>query len=192
MKITNKLLHNKTREETLVKNKVDKTTAVIKTATRVVIGAAIVFVFIRNAFPTAEKSVVIENADISSQAEIPLKNASVSQDEISSLGESSDLLIIEESSQSSSEESDISQNSSDERDNSAAISASEPNVSKKININTAPASELVRLKGIGEVKAAAIIKYRNENGGFKSVDELINVSGIGKKTLEKIHDYVTI
>lgn len=165
-----------------MKNKVDKTTAVIKTATRVVIGAAIVFVFIRNAFPTAEKSVVIENADISSQAEIPLKNASVSQDEISSLGESSDLLIIKES----------SQNSSDERDNSAAISASEPNVSKKININTAPASELVRLKGIGEVKAAAIIKYRNENGGFKSVDELINVSGIGKKTLEKIRDYVTI
>lgn len=165
-----------------MKNKVDKTTAVIKTATRVVIGAAIVFVFIRNAFPTAEKSVVIENADISSQAEIPLKNASVSQDEISSLGESSDLLIIKESSQSS----------SDERDNSAAISASEPNVSKKININTAPASELVRLKGIGEVKAAAIIKYRNENGGFKSVDELINVSGIGKKTLEKIRDYVTV
>lgn len=165
-----------------MKNKVDKTTAVIKTATRVVIGAAIVFVFIRNAFPTAEKSVVIENADISSQAEIPLKNASVSQDESSSLGESSDLLIIEESSQSS----------SDERDNSAAISASEPNVSKKININTAPASELVRLKGIGEVKAAAIIKYRNENGGFKSVDELINVSGIGKKTLEKIRDYVTV
>ena len=165
-----------------MKNKVDKTTAVIKTATRVVIGAAIVFVFIRNAFPTAEKSVVIENADISSQAEIPLKNASVSQDEISSLGESSDLLIIKES----------SQNSSDERDNSAAISASEPNVSKKININTAPASELVRLKGIGEVKADAIIKYRNENGGFKSVDELINVSGIGKKTLEKIRDYVTI
>ena len=176
-----------------MKNKVDKTTAVIKTATRVVIGAAIVFVFIRNAFPTAEKSVVIENADISSQAEIPLKNASVSQDESSSLGESSDLLIIKESSQSSSEESDISQNSSDERDNSAAISAaSEPNVSKKININTAPASELVRLKGIGEVKAAAIIKYRNENGGFKSVDELINVSGIGNKTLEKIRDYVTI
>lgn len=175
-----------------MKNKVDKTTAVIKTATRVVIGAAIVFVFIRNAFPTAEKSVVIENADISSQDEIPFKNAVVSQDESSSLGESSDLLIIEESSQSSTEKSESSQSISEERDNSAAISASEPNVSGKININAAPASELVRLKGIGEVKAAAIIKYRNENGGFKSVDELINVSGIGKKTLEKIRDYVTV
>lgn len=175
-----------------MKNKIDKTTAVIKTATRVVIGAALVFVFIRNAFPTSEKSVVIENADISSQNEFPVKNAAVSQNESSSLEESSDLLIIGESLPSSTEESEISQSSSEERDNSTAISASEPNVSTKININAAPASELVRLKGIGEVKAAAIIKYRNENGGFKSVDELINVSGIGKKTLEKIRDYVTV
>lgn len=175
-----------------MKNKVDKTTAVIKTATRVVIGAAIVFVFIRNAFPTAKESVVFESAETSAQDEIPVKNGAISQDESSSLGESSDLLIIEESSQGSTEESEISQNSTEERDNSAAISASEPNVSKKININTAPASELVRLKGIGEVKASAIIKYRNENGGFKSVDELINVSGIGEKTLEKIRDYVTV
>ncbi len=175
-----------------MKNKVDKTTAVIKTATRVVIGAALVFVFIRNAFPTAEKSVVIENADISSQNEFPVKNAAVSQNESSSLEENSDLLIIGESLPSSTEESEISQSSSEERDNSTAISASEPNVSGKININAAPASELVRLKGIGEVKAAAIIKYRNENGGFKSVDELINVSGIGEKTLEKIRDYVTV
>jgi len=62
----------------------------------------------------------------------------------------------------------------------------------KININTASSEELQTLYGIGPVKAQAIIDYRNENGFFRSVDELINVSGIGPKTLEKIRDQVTV
>lgn len=62
----------------------------------------------------------------------------------------------------------------------------------KINVNTASTEELETLYGIGPVKAQAIIDYRNENGLFHSVDELINVSGIGPKTLEKIRDQVTV
>ncbi len=48
------------------------------------------------------------------------------------------------------------------------------------------------LNGIGESKAQAIIDYRDEIGGFKSVDDITNVSGIGEKTLEKIKDKISI
>ena len=61
-----------------------------------------------------------------------------------------------------------------------------------ININTADTRELIKLSGIGEVKAAAIVAYREEHGAFSSVEELMNVKGIGEKTLEKIRGYVTV
>jgi competence protein ComEA len=75
--------------------------------------------------------------------------------------------------------------------NDSVISSS--NVSSDIiNINIASKEELKTLTGIGDIKADAIIKYREENGGFKSVEELTKVSGIGAKTLEKFIDKVDI
>ncbi len=61
-----------------------------------------------------------------------------------------------------------------------------------ININTASATELEALPGIGEVLAATIVQYRTENGPFASVDQLEDVSGIGPSTLEDIRDLVTV
>lgn len=66
------------------------------------------------------------------------------------------------------------------------------NIKKKVNINTASKEGLATLTGIGESKALAIIDYREKNGGFKSIEEIMNVSGIGEKAFEKIKDYITI
>lgn len=58
-------------------------------------------------------------------------------------------------------------------------------IAAPVNINTADAQTLsASLKGIGQKKAEAIIQYRKEQGGFKSVEELASVTGIGPKTLE--------
>ncbi|MGE5227150.1 MAG: helix-hairpin-helix domain-containing protein [Planctomycetaceae bacterium] len=61
-----------------------------------------------------------------------------------------------------------------------------------VNINTADEPTLETLNGVGPVTAAAIIKYREENGPFATVDQLDAVSGIGPATLEELRDQVTV
>lgn len=61
-----------------------------------------------------------------------------------------------------------------------------------IDINTATSEQLQTLPGIGPVIADRIVAYREENGAFGSVGELMNVPGIGEKKLEDIWDLVTI
>jgi competence protein ComEA len=63
---------------------------------------------------------------------------------------------------------------------------------EKVNINIATSEELQTLTGIGPSKADAIITYREENGHFKSPEGLMEVSGIGDKSFEKIKDEITI
>ena len=61
-----------------------------------------------------------------------------------------------------------------------------------VNINTASVHHLQRINGIGETRARAIVEYREEHGWFKSVDELVNVSGIGEKTLDAMRGRLTV
>lgn len=66
------------------------------------------------------------------------------------------------------------------------------NSSGKININQATAEELQKISGIGPSKAKSIIDYRNKIGRFTDLEQLLEVSGIGEKTLEKIKDEITL
>ncbi len=63
---------------------------------------------------------------------------------------------------------------------------------EKININTADINTLKTLEGIGDAKANAIIEYRTNNGGFKSIEEIVNVSGISEALFSKIKENITI
>lgn len=65
-------------------------------------------------------------------------------------------------------------------------------LNNKININTAAKEQLIILDGIGDAKADAIIKYRDDNGLFKSIEDILNISGISKTIYEKIKDNITI
>ena len=61
-----------------------------------------------------------------------------------------------------------------------------------ISINKASKEELMSISGLGESKAEAIIKYREENGEFKTIEDIKNVSGIGDSLYEKIKERITV
>lgn len=82
------------------------------------------------------------------------------------------------------------------KENDACITKEEEKnnseMSDKVSINTATKEELMTLSGIGEVKAENIIKYRNDNGKFNSIEDIKNVSGISDSTFEKIKDNIIL
>ena len=61
-----------------------------------------------------------------------------------------------------------------------------------VNVNTADVNELQSLTGIGQVTAERIVAYRTDHGNFRVSEDLIKVKGVGKKTLEKIRDLVSV
>lgn len=62
----------------------------------------------------------------------------------------------------------------------------------KVNLNKATQTELLTLTGIGPSKADAIIEYREQNGPFKAVEDIMEISGIGEKTFEKLKDQISV
>ncbi|BAQ57380.1 helix-hairpin-helix domain-containing protein [Lactobacillus acetotolerans] len=75
---------------------------------------------------------------------------------------------------------------------SAAGSGASGQSGEKVNLNTAAAADLQKLNGIGEKKAEQIIAYREENGQFKKIEDLTQVSGIGEKTFAALKDQLEI
>jgi len=79
----------------------------------------------------------------------------------------------------------------DEEDDSSSNEQSSSN-NQLININTASSAELQTLPGIGPALAHRIIDYREENGAFTTIEEIMDVSGIGPATFERIKDMITV
>lgn len=74
----------------------------------------------------------------------------------------------------------------------ATTQKDEQSTSAKINLNTATLQQLDTLEGIGQVYAQRIIDYRETNGGFKTIEEVKNIKGIGDKTFQKIADRLSV
>ena len=73
-----------------------------------------------------------------------------------------------------------------------AFGAATEEKAARLNLNAASADDLATLPGIGPSYAKRIVEYREKNGPFKRVEDLLNVQGIGEKTLEKIRDRVMV
>ena len=67
-----------------------------------------------------------------------------------------------------------------------------PKAAAPLNLNTATAAELTTLPGIGAKTAERIIEYRQKSGGFKKVEELMNVRGVGEKSFLKLKSLITV
>jgi len=74
----------------------------------------------------------------------------------------------------------------------ASAYAQSPAPKAKVNINTASVSELETLPRVGPKVAQRIIDFRTKNGGFKKIEEIMKVQGIGEKVYEDIKDLITV
>ena len=197
--------------------KAEKVIAVSRTGIKIVIAASIVLTFFKNIIPRTsdtliigESSVTTEQAEYTEQEEQPEQTDQTAPvvTKISSSAATSSFSYEEPPTDDSPEPVNVYVSSAVVAEavpaevttvttytNAEPLSAPEPTEQPQsglININTASSEQLITLNGIGEVKAQAIIDYREENGPFTDVGELINVKGIGEKTLEKIRDNVTV
>ena len=126
-----------------------------------------------------------------------LEEDSIIEDLINIAGgvtEEGDLSKINRAEKLNNHEVVVIPNINDEESEGETIISSTINTNKdnKININTANSAELDSLSGIGPSKAEAIIKYREENGNFKTIEEIKNVTGIGEGLFEKFKENITI
>lgn len=90
------------------------------------------------------------------------------------------------------ETADTVTNDNEYRNENNTLNEPESNNDNKININTADLSELDSLPGFGQVTAQKIIEYRQEHTKFNSIEELMNIKGIGEKKFNNVKDYIYV
>lgn len=88
--------------------------------------------------------------------------------------------------------SDSTQVTSNKDNNSSNNATQSDSQGSKININTADLKQLDNIPGVGEATANKILSYRDENGEFKSIEEIKNVNGIGDKKFENMKDLICV
>ena len=100
----------------------------------------------------------------------------------------SNRMLFAENDAENNAENDTKNDADNEEKN--VLYTKKPETESKININTASAKELNKLNGVGESTAMRIIEYRNQNGPFKTIENIMDVSGIGQKTFEGFKDKI--
>lgn len=147
-----------------------------------------------------EKNITVEiKGEVKKPDVYTLKENSIVKDLIDEAGgltENADITNINRAKQLQNHELVYIGNKNDESQGtvqtaSTSQNGSASNTQSVVNINSATAEELKTLNGIGDSKAKSIIEYRDKNGGFKSVEDIKNVDGIGEKMFEKIKDSIT-
>ena len=105
----------------------------------------------------------------------------------------SEQIYIPKKGEKLTDNNDSDEKSNDEiRDESSVDSNVGTSTQKKVNINSASKSDLITLPGIGEAKADMIIQYRNKNGSFSKIEDIMNITGIKEGLFNKISEYITV
>jgi competence protein ComEA len=144
--------------------------------------------------PAQEKTIVVEIKGEVKKPDVYIlnENAIVKEliEEAGGLTENAELNNINRAKKLQNHELIYIANKNDANKEVSSINSETKTTSNKVNINTAALEDLKKLNGIGDSKAKSIIEYREQNGSFKSIEDIRDVTGIGEKMFERIKDQI--
>jgi competence protein ComEA len=144
--------------------------------------------------PAQEKTIVVEIKGEVKKPDVYILNENAIVKELieaaGGLTENAELNNINRAKKLQNHELIYIANKNDANKEVSSINSETKTTSNKVNINTAALEDLKKLNGIGDSKAKSIIEYREQNGSFKSIEDIRDVTGIGEKMFERIKDQI--